>query len=84
MINGTSAGNVVATGSLTIPMMKKVGYRKQTSAAVEAAYSALGAGGLTMIAGGWITDAIGVGIAIDLVMILKGRVTASDVAHGAV
>ena len=39
MINGTSAGNVVATGSLTIPMMKKVGYRKQTSAAVEAAAS---------------------------------------------
>jgi TRAP transporter 4TM/12TM fusion protein len=39
MINGTSAGNVVATGSLTIPMMKKVGYRKQTAAAVEAAAS---------------------------------------------
>ncbi|MEM6727405.1 MAG: TRAP transporter large permease subunit, partial [Pseudomonadota bacterium] len=28
MINGTSAGNVVATGSLTIPLMKKVGYPK--------------------------------------------------------
>jgi len=27
MINGTSAGNVVATGSLTIPLMKKVGYK---------------------------------------------------------
>ncbi|WP_417687421.1 TRAP transporter permease [Roseibium sp.] len=39
MINGTSAGNVVATGSLTIPMMKKVGYRPQTAAAVEAAAS---------------------------------------------
>ncbi|MFG6584677.1 TRAP transporter permease [Sulfitobacter sp. 1A12779] len=39
MINGTSAGNVVATGSLTIPMMKKVGYKPQTSAAVEAAAS---------------------------------------------
>ena len=39
MINGTSAGNVVATGSLTIPLMKKVGYRKQTSGAVEAAAS---------------------------------------------
>ncbi len=37
MINGTSAGNVVATGSLTIPLMKKVGYKKQTSGAVEAA-----------------------------------------------
>ena len=39
MINGTSAGNVVATGSLTIPLMKKVGYRKQTAGAVEAAAS---------------------------------------------
>jgi len=39
MINGTSAGNVVATGSLTIPLMKKVGYRPQTAGAVEAAAS---------------------------------------------
>lgn len=39
MINGTSAGNVVATGSLTIPLMKKVGYPKKTSGAVEAAAS---------------------------------------------
>ncbi|WP_417208524.1 TRAP transporter permease [Antarctobacter sp.] len=42
MINGTSAGNVVATGSLTIPLMKKVGYRSQTAAAVEAAASSGG------------------------------------------
>lgn len=39
MINGTSAGNVVSTGSLTIPLMKKVGYRPQTAASVEAAAS---------------------------------------------
>lgn len=39
MINGTSAGNVVATGSLTIPLMKKVGYKPQTAGAVEAAAS---------------------------------------------
>ncbi len=39
MINGTSAGNVVATGSLTIPLMKKVGYKSKTSGAVEAAAS---------------------------------------------
>ena len=39
MINGTSAGNVVATGSLTIPLMKKVGYKPQTAASVEAAAS---------------------------------------------
>ncbi|WP_370263454.1 TRAP transporter permease [Limnobacter sp.] len=39
MINGTSAGNVVATGSLTIPLMKKVGYSGRTAGAVEAAAS---------------------------------------------
>ncbi len=39
MINGTSAGNVVSTGSLTIPLMKKVGYRPQSAAAIEAAAS---------------------------------------------
>ena len=39
MINGTSAGNVVATGSLTIPLMKKVGYNGKTAGAIEAAAS---------------------------------------------
>jgi TRAP transporter 4TM/12TM fusion protein len=39
MINGTSAGNVVATGSLTIPLMKKVGYDKRVAGAVEAGAS---------------------------------------------
>jgi TRAP transporter 4TM/12TM fusion protein len=39
LINGTSAGNVVATGSLTIPLMKKVGYKPTTAGAVEAAAS---------------------------------------------
>jgi TRAP transporter 4TM/12TM fusion protein len=39
MINGTSAGNVVATGSLTIPLMKKVGYHGKTAGAIEAAAS---------------------------------------------
>lgn len=42
MINGTSAGNVVSTGSLTIPLMKKVGYRGQTAASIEAAASSGG------------------------------------------
>ncbi|MGC2857344.1 TRAP transporter permease [Novispirillum sp. DQ9] len=42
MINGTSAGNVVATGSLTIPLMKRVGYKPQMAAAVEAAASSGG------------------------------------------
>ena len=39
MINGTSAGNVVATGSLTIPLMKRLGYPRATAGAVEAAAS---------------------------------------------
>ncbi len=39
MINGTSAGNVVSTGSLTIPLMKRVGYSKKSAGAVEAAAS---------------------------------------------
>ncbi|MEM1401055.1 MAG: TRAP transporter permease, partial [Pseudomonadota bacterium] len=39
MINGTSAGNVVSTGSITIPLMKKVGYRPQSAGAIEAAAS---------------------------------------------
>jgi len=39
MINGTSAGNVVATGSLTIPLMKRVGYHNKTAGAIEAAAS---------------------------------------------
>lgn len=39
MINGTSAGNVVSTGSLTIPLMKKVGYPARSAGAIEAAAS---------------------------------------------
>ncbi len=39
MINGTSAGNVVATGSLTIPLMKRIGYRARSAAGIEAAAS---------------------------------------------
>src|SRR5690606_25825427 len=42
MINGTSAGNVVATGSLTIPLMKRVGYPARSSGAIEAAASSGG------------------------------------------
>ncbi|MEO0956873.1 MAG: TRAP transporter fused permease subunit [Pseudomonadota bacterium] len=39
MINGTSAGNVVSTGALTIPLMKRVGYKPQSAGAIEAAAS---------------------------------------------
>ena len=42
MINGTSAGNVVSTGSLTIPLMKRVGYPARSAAAIEAAASSGG------------------------------------------
>lgn len=46
MMNGTSAGNAVATGSLTIPLMRRVGYTGRFAAAVEATASA---GGQIMI-----------------------------------
>lgn len=42
MMNGTSAGNAVATGSLTIPLMKRVGYTSRFAAATEATASAGG------------------------------------------
>jgi TRAP transporter 4TM/12TM fusion protein len=38
-VAGRAVANVVATGSFTIPMMKKIGYRKHVAAAVEAAAS---------------------------------------------
>ena len=39
MINGSSAGNVVATGTFTIPLMKRVGYRARIAGAIEAVAS---------------------------------------------
>jgi len=44
-ISGVAAANVYATGVFTIPLMKKLGYRKQFAGAVEAAAST---GGLLM------------------------------------
>lgn len=38
-VSGSAVGNVVATGSFTIPMMKKVGYRPHVAGAVEAVAS---------------------------------------------
>lgn len=38
-VSGSTVANVYATGSITIPMMKKIGYRPKTAAAVEAAAS---------------------------------------------
>lgn len=39
MISGSAAGNVAVTGSFTIPMMKKEGYRPEHAAAIEAVVS---------------------------------------------
>jgi TRAP transporter 4TM/12TM fusion protein len=39
MISGSSVANTVGTGSVTIPIMKSVGYRKEFAGAVEAAAS---------------------------------------------
>ena len=39
MVSGSSVGNTVTTGSVTIPMMKKCGYKPEFAGAVEAASS---------------------------------------------
>ena len=39
MVNGTSTGNVVTTGTLTIPLMKRTGYSPSFAGAVEACAS---------------------------------------------
>ena len=39
MVSGSSVGNTVTTGSVTIPMMKKTGYKPEFAGAVEAAAS---------------------------------------------
>lgn len=39
MVSGSSVGNTVTTGSVTIPMMKKTGYDPEFAGAVEAASS---------------------------------------------
>jgi TRAP transporter 4TM/12TM fusion protein len=39
MVSGSSVGNTVTTGSVTIPMMKSTGYRAEFAGAVEAASS---------------------------------------------
>ena len=39
MVSGSSVGNTVTTGSVTIPMMKETGYKSEFAGAVEAASS---------------------------------------------
>ncbi|MCV6575166.1 MAG: TRAP transporter fused permease subunit [Cohaesibacter sp.] len=41
-VSGTSIGNVMATGSVTIPMMKRAGYSRRFAAGVEASASNIG------------------------------------------
>jgi TRAP transporter 4TM/12TM fusion protein len=38
-ISGSAVGNVVASGAITIPMMRRVGYDRSTAAAIEATSS---------------------------------------------
>ena len=39
MVSGSSVGNTVGSGSITIPLMKKLGYKPEFAGAVEAAAS---------------------------------------------
>ena len=39
MVSGSSVGNTVGSGSITIPLMKKLGYKSEFAGAVEAAAS---------------------------------------------
>lgn len=39
MVSGSSVGNTVTTGAVTIPLMKKTGYPPEFAGAVEAAAS---------------------------------------------
>lgn len=42
MLTGSSVANVATTGSLTIPTMYKLGYKREISGAIEAASSSIG------------------------------------------
>ena len=50
LVSGSSIANVVTTGTFTIPLMKKVGYKRQTAGAVEAGSEDL----VKKIEGGWL------------------------------
>lgn len=52
MISGSGVANVVTTGTFTIPLMKRVGYRAEFAGAVEAAASTGGAYMPPIMAGG--------------------------------
>ncbi|MDQ0215630.1 TRAP transporter 4TM/12TM fusion protein [Oikeobacillus pervagus] len=71
-ISGSSVANVVTSGSFTIPMMKKLGYRKEFAGAVEAAAST----------GGQLMPPI-MGAAAFLMVEFIGGVTYWDIAKAA-
>lgn len=51
-ISGSAIANTVTTGSITIPMMKKLGYRPEQAAGIEAAASTGGADHAAYYGGG--------------------------------
>lgn len=71
-ISGSSVANVVTSGSYTIPMMKKLGYRKEFAGAVEA----------TASTGGQIMPPI-MGAAAFLMVEFIGGITYWDIAKAA-
>lgn len=72
-ISGSSVANVVTSGSFTIPMMKKLGYRKEFAGAVEASAST----------GGQLMPPIMGAAAFLMVEFIGGGITYWDIAKAA-
>ncbi|MCM3586189.1 TRAP transporter permease [Mesobacillus maritimus] len=72
-ISGSSVANVVTSGSFTIPMMKKLGYRKEFAGGVEAAAST----------GGQLMPPIMGAAAFLMVEFIGGGITYWDIAKAA-
>ncbi len=73
-ISGSSVANVVTSGSFTIPMMKKLGYKKEFAGAVEAAAST----------GGQLMPPIMGAAAFLMVEFIGGGITYWEIAKAAV
>lgn len=72
-ISGSSVANVVTSGSFTIPMMKKLGYKKEFAGAVEASAST----------GGQLMPPIMGAAAFLMVEFIGGGITYWDIAKAA-
>ncbi|CEG28567.1 TRAP transporter permease [Bacillus sp. B-jedd] len=72
-ISGSSVANVVTSGSFTIPMMKKLGYKKEFAGAVEAAAST----------GGQLMPPVMGAAAFLMVEFIGGGITYWDIAKAA-